>query len=117
MTRKIGRLLNSLREAIHEAIGESHSVASVLAELEREGHSPTFMIDVGLPQGALTDKEISDIESSCDKELPSLELVTRDGPLYLTAADEDFLRNLGVATPARSNQSVASAKKPRQPIH
>jgi hypothetical protein len=117
MTRRIERLLSSLREAIHEAIGESHSVATVLAELEREGHSPSFMVDVGLPEGALTDKEIANLERSCDKELPSLELVTRDGPLFLTAADEEFLRNLGVATPARLDRNVASGKKPRQPIH
>ena len=117
MTRRIERLLSSLREAIHGAIGESHSVASVLAELEREGHSPTFMIDVGLPQGVLTDQEISHLENSCEKELPSLELVTQDGPLYLTAADEDFLRNLGVAVVTPLDRKIASAKKPRQPIH
>jgi len=86
MNRKIEQLLHSLREAIHDAIGESFGVAAAMAELEREGHCPSLMVDVALPQE--------------EKEPPSLELVTPDGPLFLTASDEDFLRNLGIATAA-----------------
>jgi hypothetical protein len=86
MNRKLERLLQSLREAIHDAIGESFGVAAALAELEREGHCPALLVDVALPQE--------------EKETPSLELVTPDGPLFLTASDADFLRNMGIATPA-----------------
>jgi len=100
MTRRIERLLSSLREAIHEALGESVGVAQAMAELERAGHSPSVMVDVGLPEGVLTETEIADLEESRDRELPSLELVTQDGPLFLTAEDEAFLRDLGVATPS-----------------
>lgn len=85
MNGKIEQLLHSLREAIHDAIGESFGVAAAMADLEREGHCPSLMVDVALPQ---------------EKERPSLELVTHDGPLFLTAADEDFLRNVGIATAA-----------------
>jgi len=106
MTRRIERLLSSLRDAIHEALGESRGVASVLAELERAGHSPSFMVDVGLPEGALTAQEIADLEKASDRELPSLAVVTRDGPLLLTADDEGFLRNLGIATPSCLDQKA-----------
>lgn len=98
MTRKIERLLSSLREAIHEALGESASVAAAMAELEREGHCPSVMVDVGLPEGVVTEREIADLERDAERELPTLELVTRDGPLYLTIEDEDFLRNVGITT-------------------
>ena len=85
MTRKLERLLHSLRDAIHGAIGESPEVAEVMAELERAGHCPSFRIDVAVPE---------------EKEPPTFEPVTPDGPLFLTAADGDFLRNLGIATRA-----------------
>ncbi len=83
MNRKIEQLLQSLKEAIHDAIGDSFGVASAMADLEREGHSPSLLIDVSLPQ---------------PKEPPTLELVVADGPLLLTSSDGDFLRNLGIAT-------------------
>ncbi len=86
MNRKIEQLLQSLREAIHDAIGDSCEVAAAMSQLEREGQCPSLLIDVALPQE--------------EKERPSLELVTHDGPLFLTAADEDFLRNMGIATAA-----------------
>jgi len=41
---------------------------------------------VGLPEAALTEKEIADLEEETERELPSLELVKRDGPLLLTDA-------------------------------
>jgi hypothetical protein len=83
---KLEQLLQSLRDAIHEAIGESFGVAAAMAELEREGQSPALLVDVALPQDV--------------KESPLFELVTPDGPLFLTASDGDFLRNLGIATSA-----------------
>ena len=86
MNRKLEQLLQSLRDAIHEAIGESLGVAAAMAELEREGQSPSLLIDVNLPQK--------------ETEMASLELVTPDGPLFLTASDGDFLRNMGITTPA-----------------
>ena len=91
MNRKIEQMLHSLREAIHDAIGDSCEVAAAMGELEREGQCPSLLIDVALPQ---------DNGRSQQKEPPSLELVTPDGPLYLTASDGDFLRNLGIATAA-----------------
>jgi hypothetical protein len=111
MTRRIERLLSSLREAIHEAIGESPKVASVLAELECEGHSPSFLVDVGLPEGVLTEKEIAHLEKDSERELPVLELVTRDGPLILTASDQGFLRDLGIVTPASNPSPVPSMRR------
>jgi len=91
MNRKIEQLLQSWREAIHDAIGDSCEVAAAMSQLEREGVSPSLLIDVALPQDNGTNRQ---------KESPSLELVTPDGPLYLTASDGDFLRNLGIATAA-----------------
>ena len=85
MNQKLEHLLQSLREAIHEAIGESFGVAAAMAELEREGQSPSLLVDVTLPQPA---------------EPASLELVTPDGPLFLTESDGDFLRNIGITTAA-----------------
>jgi hypothetical protein len=52
---------------------------------------------VGLPEGALTGREIADLEEDSERERPSLELVKRDCPLFLTECDEAFLRELGVA--------------------
>ena len=91
MNRKIEQLLQSLREAIHDAIGESFGVAAAMSDLEREGHIPSLLIDVSLPQADATAQP---------KEAPSMELVTPDGPLFLTESDGDFLRDLGIATPA-----------------
>ena len=91
MNQKIEHLLQSLREAIHDAIGDSCEVAAAMSQLEREGQCPSLLIDVTLPQ---------DNETKRQAEPPSLELVTPDGPLYLTAYDGDFLRNLGIATAA-----------------
>jgi len=91
MNLKIEQLLQSLREAIHDAIGDSCEVAAAMSQLEREGHSPSLLIDVALPR---------DNGTSQQKELPSVELVTPDGPLFLTASDGDFLRELGITTVA-----------------
>jgi hypothetical protein len=97
MTKRIEHLLSSLREAIHDALGESNDVAAAVAELEREGHSPYFSVEVGLPERALTENEITDLKEGVERELPSLELVKRDGPLFLSECDEAFLRELGIA--------------------
>ncbi|HTS50925.1 MAG TPA: hypothetical protein VMH05_23425 [Bryobacteraceae bacterium] len=91
MNQKIEHLLQSLREAIHDAIGDSCEVAAAMSQLEREGQCPSLLIDVTLPQDSDTKRQA---------ESPSLELVTPDGPLYLTAYDGDFLRNLGITTAA-----------------
>jgi hypothetical protein len=95
MSRKIEQLLQCLREAIHDAVSESPAVAAVMMDLEREGHCPAFLVDVGLPHAAGFPEDAGLPE----RERPSLEVVTPDGPLFLTASDEDFLRNIGVATP------------------
>ena len=101
MSRKIEQLLQCLREAIHDALAESPAVAAVMTDLEREGHCPAFLVNVGLPQEAGLPEEAGMPEpgSPRERERPSLEVVTPDGPLFLTASDEDFLRNIGVATP------------------
>ena len=98
MNQKLESLLSSLREAIHEALGESSSVAAVMAELEREGHTPTFLVEVGLPEGVLSAKERAEMLRDEKRERATLELVKRDGPLFLTESDEDFLHNLGIET-------------------
>ena len=60
MTKRIERLLSSLREAIHDALGDSNGVASALAELEREGRSPDFSVGWACPK-ALSPGERSQI--------------------------------------------------------
>lgn len=91
MNQKIEQMLQSLREAIHDAIGDSCEVAAAMSQLEREGQCPSLLIDVALPQDNGTNQQ---------KQSHSLELVTPDGPLYLTAYDGDFLRNIGITTAA-----------------
>ncbi|HLG98825.1 MAG TPA: hypothetical protein VKX49_21110 [Bryobacteraceae bacterium] len=81
MNRKIERLMQTLRDAIHDALGESAGVAAAMAELERAGHCPSLLVDVSLP---------------AEKEAASIEPVRRDGPLFLTESDDDFLRNIGI---------------------
>jgi len=83
MNRQIQKMLQSLREAIHEALADSPGVASAMAELEREGHIPAFTVDVTLPEEKVAD---------------SGEVFVCAGPLPLTASDQDFLRNLGIET-------------------
>jgi len=79
MNRKLTRLLNSLQAAIYEAVADSPSVAAVLSELQREGCSPSYAVDVTLPDSNVA-------------EAP----VTLYGSLSLTASDESFLRNIGI---------------------
>lgn len=50
MNEKVEGLLEQLRDAIHEAIADSWSVAQVMAELEKECCSPTFWVDVALAE-------------------------------------------------------------------
>jgi len=83
MNRQIQQMLQSLREAIHEALADSPGIAAAMAELEREGRSPTFRVDVALPE---------------ETDVSSPDLVYCDGQLALTSFDEDFLRNMGIAT-------------------
>ncbi len=83
MNQDVQRLLHQLREAIDEALTESPDIRAAMAELESAGHAPSFSIDITLPE---------------QKELPSGEVVTRDGALLLTACDGQFLRNIGIET-------------------
>jgi len=82
--QKTEELLHSLREAIDEALADSASVLAAMGELEDAGFCPSFCVHVELP------KRI---------EQPSVELVTVDEGLILTASDESFLRILGIAAP------------------
>ena len=50
MNEKVEGLLEQLRDAIHEAIANSWSVAQVMVELEKEGCCPAFCVDVALPE-------------------------------------------------------------------
>jgi len=83
MNRKIEQLVEQLRDAIHEALCESVAVVSAMQELDRAGRCPALTVDVTL---------------AGEKESPSIELVTRDQGLILTSSDEQFLRNIGIAT-------------------
>lgn len=83
MNQEAQRLMHKLREAIHEALTESTDIRTAMAELESAGHAPSFSVDITLPE---------------QKELPSVEVVTRDGTLLLTAWDGEFLRNIGIET-------------------
>lgn len=82
MNGQVKRMMQSLREAIHEAIADSPSIAAAMAELEREGHVPAFSVDVTLPEERVAD---------------SGEVITCTGELMLTATDADFLRDIGIA--------------------
>jgi hypothetical protein len=110
MNRRIETLLSSLREAIHEAIADSNAVAELMAELDREGHAPSFLIEVGLPEDALTAKERAEMEAGERREIATLDRVTPHGPLFLTESDEDFLRNLGVAMPSCFEYGASSER-------
>jgi hypothetical protein len=77
-------LLYRLREAIHESLAESLTVLAAMSELEDAGLCPSFSVDITLPE---------------ENTSPSVELVTVDEGLILTASDESFLRTLGIATP------------------
>jgi hypothetical protein len=81
-SQKTQQLLHNLREAIDEALADSSSVLAAMGELEDAGFSPSFSVDITLPEKI---------------EPPSVELVTLDEGLILTASDESFLRNLGIA--------------------
>lgn len=85
VNRKLDRLLKSLRDAIDEAIADSPTVAAVMAELERAGISPSLLVDVAVPK----------------VQEPALnEVVRQDGPLQLTACDEELLRDMGIGKQA-----------------
>jgi len=77
-------LLRNLREAIDEALGESHAVAAAIGELEDAGFCPSLCVKVALPAG---------------DEYATIEAVSLDEGLVLTASDESFLRMLGIVAP------------------
>jgi hypothetical protein len=79
---EIQRMLQSLRDAIHEAIADSPGIAAAMSELEREGVSPSFSVEVSLPEERIAD---------------SGEEVACAGELLLNSADENFLRTIGIA--------------------
>jgi len=83
MNQDVQRLLHKLREAIHETLAKSSDIRAMMTELESAGHCPLFSVDITLPE---------------EKELPSVEMVTCDGTLVLTALDGQFLRNMGIET-------------------
>jgi hypothetical protein len=74
--QKAEQLLHNLREAIDEALTDSSSVLAAMCELEDAGLSPSFFVNIAPPEK---------IEPS------SVELVTYDEGLILTASDESFL--------------------------
>ena len=82
--QKARHLLRNLHQAIDEALADSSSVLEAMGELEDAGFRPAFSVDVAFPEEA---------------ELPSVEMVTLDEGLVLTAPDESFLRTLGIAAP------------------
>ena len=82
--RRTRQLLNNLREAINAALADSSGILAAMCELEDAGLNPAFSIDITLPE---------------ERELPSVDLVTRDEGLLLTTSDESFLRTLGIAQP------------------
>jgi len=81
MTGRTIKMLQTLRDAIHEALAESPEVAAAMSELERAGHVPAFSVDVSLPTEKITDSGG----------------VVSTGELLLTIDDESFLRDLGIA--------------------
>ena len=83
--QKAEQLLHNLREAIGEALADSSGVLAAMSELEDAGFSPSFAVDIALPQ---------------QTELPSIQPVTYDEGIILTESDESFLRSLGIAAPA-----------------
>ena len=82
--RKVGEMLRNLREAIDEALADSLSVLAAMGELEDAGFCPSFSVDVALPD---------------ESAFPTIELVTYDEGIILTASDESFLRTLGITAP------------------
>jgi hypothetical protein len=82
--RKAKQLLHNLRDAIDEALADSSRVLAAMGELEDAGFCPSFSVDVTLPD---------------ETEWTSVELVSLDEGLILTASDESFLRTLGIAGP------------------
>jgi hypothetical protein len=82
LNRKTEQLLHNLREAIDAALADSSNILAAMSELEDAGFSPSLSVNIALPEKV---------------EPPSLELVTFDEGLVLTASDESFLRNLGIA--------------------
>ena len=83
MDKKTTTMLERLQDAIHDAIAHSAAVNDAMDQLESMGICPSLAVDVTLPEKVLC-------------EVPTLELVTRDGPLALTDSDELFMRSLGI---------------------
>jgi len=84
LNQKTKRLLHNLQEAIDEALADSSGVLAAMGELEDAGFSPSFSVNIALPEKI---------------EPPSVELVTLDEGLILTGSDESFLQTLGIAAP------------------
>lgn len=80
MNPRILGLLNRLREAIHEAIADSDTVAQTMAELEQEHCCPVFGVNVMLAEPPLPEQQ-----------------ETSDDALVLTEEDEHFLRAIKIA--------------------
>ena len=83
MNERIEALLEKLREAIHEALLDSSSVAQAMVELERERCCTKFFVDVALAEPLTAPSEDG-------------------GPteaMVFTEYDEQFLRAIKVASP------------------
>ncbi len=83
-SQKVQELLHNLRAAIDQALADSFSVLAAMGELEDAGFCPSFCVDIALPD---------------ERELPTVELVTYQEGLILTASDESFLQALGITAP------------------
>ena len=81
MNRDAESLLRNLREAIEDALARSQAVTEAMAALEREGHSPSLLVDVALGNKPST-------ESTDGAEFQDAAIAA--------AWDEQFLRALGI---------------------
>ena len=84
LNQKAKQLLHNLRGAIDEALADSSGVLAAMGELEDAGFSPSFSVNIALSEKI---------------DPPSVELVTLDEGLILTASDQSFLQTLGIAAP------------------
>lgn len=73
-------LLQNLREAIDQALADSSSVLAAMTELEEAGFTPSFCVNIAVPE-----------QIDCTSEI-----VTVDQELVLTESDDSFLRRLGI---------------------
>ena len=83
LSKQAEQLLHQLHEAIDEAIADSLNVLTAMSELENEGFSPSYFVEVSLLEKG---------------EPISVDAVIVSEGLVLTGSDEFFLRSLGITT-------------------